>query len=816
MPDPYDYGDCPICGNTMDWVEDDGHTPSHFECSRCCKELLDGLKLVYEQSQVKTALHKALRDTEGFYEGVLTLPTSKSILFKNPTIIAFDSEFDGDTLLTIQLAKGRGQSKMYVIKEPVLRLRKFAECLQDFSGLEKGSIRLITHWGNAEARYLEDFFHNFRNIMQIQSGLSYSGKVGPFTIVVKDLFSLYPMGLDKIGKAVGVSKASLDGIGGKRESYWKAHMSEFLEKYPAEFEAYAKTDAEITATAFTALRNKYLWMNSIEILPLPTMPSIAFADLRRNFLKKDAAPWILDEQVQRIPDKTRPGEYKDAKKYVIIFDGDLNVRKYAGLASWGALNSLFWFGYRREKEPFAQYRDVKSLYVAAALLQPLPNIDTDWVPVRDLDDIKKMEGFARVTFKFKDDENFPNLACQCNEMPGSAIFPLQGTTYETFSQIRQAVRFGAEISNTIKGYGFKPTSNEIDHDLGNFLRPMFEAKEKAPKGSLEAQNFKLQMVALIGRFNLKLPKEGLSSKIRHFKRSGLGIEEYISTGRTKEFRLKDKADKTIAGSGFAPEWSSLILGKARALISGICHIGGCFHIATDGGFFLRERIPEIMQSPEVAELQSVGSDLRIETPDEKENPEGLVDEVFVSRTRFYSLWYQGVVIHQAHQGIHTKKSFDQMLRANIAALSPVVFELPNMSLSKVRDVLDGLSPRLSEPIYGWGNVSYHRDYKRRFEPISVRSLENPFTADIWTKPHREILDAFRWQQVTRDPNLTSLEKVKLLSEPSLIYNRGRPTKERLIEENVRRLKQKGLTEREIAEELGLSRSKVHRKVNQER
>jgi len=457
------------------------------------------------------------------------------------------------------------------------------------------------------------------------------------------------------------------------------------------------------------------------------------------------------------------------------------------------------------------------LYVAAALLQPLPNIHTDWVPVRDLNEIGYMEGFAQVDFKFKDDENFPNLACQCNELPQTTIFPLQGRTYEAFNQIRQALKFGAEISD-VRGYGFKPTSNETDHDLAEFLRPVFEAKDKASKDTLEYLSNKLQMVALIGRFNFKPPKEDLASKIKHFKRSGLDLDEYVSSGRTKEFRLKDKADKMVAGSGFTPEWSTLILAKARALIAGICHVGGCFHISTDGGWFLLEKIPEIMRCPEVAELRSVGSDLRPESS--KDNPEGLINECFVSRTRFYGTWYQGEEVHHAHQGIHPMKRtrfgdpYDQMLRANIAARAPVVLTMPNVRLSKARDVLDGLAPRLSDPISEYGNISYHRDYKRRFEPITVKALENPFAVDVWTKPLTKIEDAVRWEKITRDPDLTSFEKVKLLSNPNMrLYRGGRPTKEesrRRLEERIKTLKRSGLTEREIAEELKMSRTNVNR------
>ncbi len=194
--------------------------------------------------------------------------------------------------------------------------------------------------------------------------------------------------------------------------------------------------------------------------------------------------------------------------------------------------------------------------------------------------------------------------------------------------------------------------------------------------------------------------------------------------------------------------------------------------------------------------------------------------MFVSRTRFYSTWYKGKVVHEAHQGIHTlqdrTETIDTILRANIEARSPVVVDVLNMSLSKIRDVLDGVSSMFSEPIYDYGKISFHRDYKRQYEPVTEQSLDNPFTADTWTKPHRVIKDAYRWEQITRDLKLTLSDKVRLLSDPRLpIIRRGRLTKKEVkerIEEQVRRLKSEDKTEREIAEELKMSQMTVHRRL----
>jgi hypothetical protein len=769
MSEDSDYSEdiCPKCGRQMEFVAPSHKEPGGFQCAYCEKAMMDELKWLTESKQVELATDDAIRKTEGFFSEVLTKPKRGPVLFINPIIIGFDSEFQGDILLTIQFASGLGNSKMYEIKDRVLSIEKFVECLKDFTRMEKGTIYLITYFGFAEARYWADLYRDFKMFMQIGNSLSYYGELGSFKCFFKDLYGLYPMALKKVGQAIGMFKESLEGVGGKPESYWKERMSELFEKFPTEYEVYARTDAEIALTAFNNLRDRYRKLNGIEILNLPTMPSIAFQDFKTNYLSEDAAPSMdeFEPRPNRLNAKT--GEWEEqSPKRITVFDGDLNVRRFAGLASWGAINSLFWFGYKKSNKPFAQYLDVLSLYVAAAILQPLSNARTNWRSVSTLKQIKTMEGFARIRFKFKDGELHPNLAQKSTTMPDTAIFALEGTTTETFSQIRQAVRFGAKITE-IKGYGFKPTKNEIDHDLGKFLRPMLEAKTQAEKGSMEYQNAKLQMVSLIGRFQLKTQKYDLGSKIRHLKRSGLSLSAYVSSGRTKEYRPKEKGGPMIAGKGFCPEWSTLILGRARSIIAGICHIGGCYHISTDGGIFDFEFVPKILQSPEVKALRRVGSDLRPEG--NKENPEALIDELFISRTRFYALWFNGVMVHSAHQGIHPTGSFEKILRTNIEARSPVIIEAPQMSLSKIRDVLDGKAKLLSEPMLSVGKISHHRDYKEKFEPITEESLSNPYAMDQWTKPQQRIEDAYRWKKVTRNEKLSPTEKVRLLSDLSLRY-----------------------------------------------
>ena len=765
-------------------------------------------------------LDTEIEEIEGAFVRVLRKPSRRINPVKPPVnILGFDTEYTAEEILSVQLSRRRGDSEMFLIREPELSIKRFEEVLRKFSGLSKGTVYLIAHAGAAEAKFVEGFLENFKCV-QINRGFHWQGDVGPFKVIVKDLYNFLPGTLGSIGKSLGFEKLSLDGIDGKPESWWKRHMDILLEKHSDVFKAYALRDAEICIEAWNQLRTSYL-AKGIETLYLKTLPAAGFEDFRQNYLDLAAAPYA---KVQGPKNRFSPsfGWSKHAESD-FIFDGERSVRHAAMRSYQGAINLAPWFGYRKRKEPFAQFLDVISLYVAAARLTPLPNENTKWEMLTDINQIRDHEGYAQVYFEFPTAEKYPNLACKI-PMFSPLVFPLKGVTWETLAQIRQAVEFGADVK-MLRGWGFKPWDSEIHHSLGRFLEKEFELKSLAQKGSLEYTTHKNIAVSLIGKFAYRSEEFDTQEILDAFNDSGLSLVEF-SKFYARSFRDRLK-HRPRAGKTWAPEWSSLILGKSRALMSAIIR-EGCFHVSTDGGFFPLDAIPRIMALPEVKELESVGSGLRPESS--KDNPEGLIDEAVVIRTRLYGTWFQGVPVHHAFQGLNPPKKptqdivFDQMLRSGIAGYAPNIHTYQTTRLSKIKDVLlKSRAERLMDEIVEDKRFKYLWDCKRKI-PIAPKHLENPFAVDVETTPFETVEAAFKWHSVVHCGRLTVLDKIRLLENPNLTINQavglehgrhgpGRLSKEERqekVKDHIRKLKAQGYSEREIAKITKVPKTTVRR------
>jgi hypothetical protein len=463
---------------------------------------------------------------------------------------------------------------------------------------------------------------------------------------------------------------------------------------------------------------------------------------------------------------------------------------------WAAPSVAYWRGYRKTVEPFAKFLDVTSLYIVSGILTPLPNWNTQWEPLTDISQIEDYEGFAEVRFRFPDSEMYPNLTCKS----GLICYPLQGETYETLSNIRQAVRFGANVE-LLRGWGFIPTEREKNHDLGRFLKKEFLLKSQSIRGSMEYQTHKLLGISLIGKF--------------FETRKGYKLQEMIDSYQKsqKDFK-KDmfKFSEEVAAS-FTPDWASLTLGEARSLMSAIVRTGHCMHLSTDGGIFPLEYYDELMKSPEVKELESVGSGLL---------EEGLVDEAMVVRTRKYATWLQGKPVHSAAHGVHVaKRVFEDMMRKCIDAKAPIVTEYDARRLAGVRDVyLEGKAKRLLDEIHYKQRSRYYWDCKRKI-PLSPETIQNPFLVDEWSTPMRDLEEVVTWRKTLESEKLSPNEQVRiLLGGP--VRKAKRPSKEERkvrLNELIKTYRSKGRSYRDIAKILKMPYTTIYRfgqeKVDQE-
>lgn len=446
---------------------------------------------------------------------------------------------------------------------------------------------LIAHFTQADISRITDFdFKNLKEnkqtkIMEVSN--TYIGSLYPvkgIQIKVLDLFAFFKTSLEKIGEILGYPKIKVD-------QYYKENMDIYLRDFPKEYELYANRDAEITLKAFgelDALSDPY------EVSPIdyPTAPALALAIMRKNFMHFPSCRYT---EIGKEKGRTRK-----------VYTDNWRIRIQALKSYWGGHNENYFYGVARGVK--LEAHDVASLYPNSAKLQPLPNLNTKWVFIDSaMKDWEALEGFCTVEFKYPDGMKYPCMPVHGN---GYLNFPKQGISHCTIAEMRVAKMQGAELK-IIQGYGFIPTYDEIHHDLVAFFNHFTKQKDSIDKKQdpFKYQFVKLQMNSLIGKFVQRKQVVDMISVSREY---GMDLGDMTSIIDPELTRLKNKFTEIHLGSGFSPEWASLILGKSRALMGELNHYNKPYMCVTDSMLIDHP----LVRCKALEDLESVGSGLVVE------------------------------------------------------------------------------------------------------------------------------------------------------------------------------------------------------------
>jgi len=581
---------------------------------------------------------------------------------KYAVIVGFDSEWNPESreLLSIQFAvvkNGSLFSKVYYVTELSTKnlfehvLKFLGEAQVSLSGMPKVRIYLIAHFAQSEISKIRNYLKEWKlrvynKAMSAEASLGaiedkeYESEIhqrkpvehGRYGLKILDLYGYFSMALEKVGDLLGVPKV-------KGVDRSKIHL--LIKRNPRRFEAYAKRDAEICAKAFVELRELFLREFETDIVYYPTTAGLAGAIFRLKFLKEPAVPY---EMVPMLSRKQKPnGEWAEKVAYETGFVGDRNVRYWAMISYWGGRIESYGRGYL--KGDF-DYYDIVSIYPSASRLQPLPNKDTRWTRFESLEEALPLEGYCRVRFEFPAECKYPCLPV----MPvyeKKLFFPLSGESYCTLAELRTALSLGARI-HKCEGYGFKPTEAERNHALTEFMRTFLRLKEGEPEGSLKREIWKLLMNSLIGKFHQASPEYDENYMIEFMKKAGL---ETLGDPKFKRYLKKPSR----VGPCWAPEWATLITGKARALMAEFIAKGSLF-CSTDSGLFPKGTN---LECEALKQLHSVDSDFRLEHE---------CDSALLVRSRMYALLKEGKVTDCARHGtIASKEDFAKIVLDNLKA-----------------------------------------------------------------------------------------------------------------------------------------------------
>lgn len=500
---------------------------------------------------------------------------------------------------------------------------------------------LVSHFAQAEVSHLSNVLTDFRlrvynRALEATTDYEYfepepyvggESEIGKVRLRVLDTFGFLPMGLEKIGKALGFEKQSLEGVGGRPEEYWKRHMDQLLKQHPDEFDRYARRDAEAALLAWTRLREFALRNYNIDPLHFRTSPGMAMGIFRTLYLHSPVAPTTPFPEAYHT---RKAGKWVTRYRNIPYLRHDLRpVRDFALRCYWGGRAESYMRGLL---EAPLSYYDVDSLYPTSAALQPLPNKETEWVSFDIIEAATGFEGFADVTFHFPDSCLYPNLP-----VPGfksnKLYFPLSGSTSATLAEVREAQRLGAEILS-INGVGFQPGYSEINHPVREFALEFLKRKRESE--GYEKELYKLILNSLIGKF-AETEKNVEVGTILGMVHSGALTWEQVPGFYKARFQPWRKTVRNV-GSSWWIEAASLILGKARALMSQFISKGALM-TATDS-VLLPRNTP--LDCPAFDALRSIGSDLRLEYQP---------DKTWIMRTKVYMLWENGKPVRWARHGI---------------------------------------------------------------------------------------------------------------------------------------------------------------------
>jgi DNA polymerase type B, organellar and viral len=758
-------------------------------------------------------------DDSKWFTALLPVKRSKSIK-ENPIIVGFDTEYinrDNEQITVsmqysigtdslafpINTVTSEGDLIMRKIGEEQLGIPAFPKNITDQSifgylnyflvsngiiSSDTETIYLIAYFAQAEISNLEgdttDQFQTkskemFRRIKSTKDSIG-RGR----TIKIVDLYGILKGGLDKVGDFIDLPKISLDGVGGKSETYWKQNMDELLKDHLLEFNQYANRDAEICYRAYTIIRAFFLDEYNVDILNFNTLPSIGSYIFRKHYLKEPVTP----TETIRLP-KTRrktlvSGEvryYNYPQKYE-VFAGDLNVRCAALWAYHGPRTESFYIG--RLEDVNLVYYDVDSLYPFSAVLQPLPNKDTEWFDLRQqkannpglfTELIEHGEGYIEVTFRFPDDTMYPSLPVT-GARDNILYYPLDGTSWCTLSELRLAIKLGLTDYEVLRGYAFMPTDREKNHVLKQFMVDIHRLKQSSIKGSIEYELYKLIMNSLVGKMVQRIEDNTPLQLVQEGLIPGDALHK-ISRKQTKSNKV---------GVLWLPEWAALILGKSHAIISEFVAKGAYF-ISTDSVLLPSDTD---ISCDALTQLESVGSTLKREF----DVTHGVLikDRVYALNPLDESPGNRRI----ANLGIHLDKD----------AVLPFMYEgyiskqIPDLSYTrkKLTGLRESLTTdrRLNEEYKSESVINLEYGGKRSL----LNPVDNPFTDGSWSRPLTD----------------EDVHNNKQRKQPGRKVGRKADTRlnTKTKRDDITKLSRSGTKQSEICKQLGVSKGYVSKVVKQ--
>ena len=747
-------------------------------------------------------LDKDIEKLLGAYSQVLK-PRKAPKPLANPLILALDSEFTGEGLISLCFAwqnpsDGSVHSKIYYPDKPTVEIEELYGFIVDFCKIFsiplQPTIYIVCHFAQAELQHIPSLWKKLKIKVYQKSmfgeweteGYECSGEValGKTKLKILDSYAHFQCGLDKVARSLGTEKVSLEGVDGKPESYWKANMKLLMEKHRDIFESYARQDSEILVRAFNQRRKWFMENFNIDILKLSTLAQTSSIIFTSKFLAEPVEPvkfeWTCFSR------KGRDGNHWfPSWRRTWVYSGSRDKRYFAMKCYWGGRREAF---YRGLIDKPVEVWDVKSMYPTMSKL-PLPNKDTEWFYLEGTENLQSIVdgvGFVHCHFKFPEETGYPCLPVFDSRFP-KLVYPLEGETWATTYEVKLALKMGCKITSP-RAWVFYASSLEKNHPLKAFMEYFTQLKNRSPEGSMPYETSKLLMNALVGKFCQRDPEYSFEAYQNLLASLGYDMDKFQEVMKSLEQRQKIKNPINV-GSCWAPEWSSLILGSSRAVISEIMAVSQAITGHTDSVVVFKGAKVEC-EATEM--LKALGSNLEHKTQFDGE-------AFWICRSAVYSPLKKDdknlgfyLAVKPTHHGypVDSHEDFGKIIQANLQAQAPIINECFKTHLATPKESLK-TGVKLNSQTVRKTQITWEWDYKRK--------LENP-EVSLWkdyspTKPWKNINEALEALNKVQ-PSNQKWRKVKPKGRPKTLT-------EKQLNEAFRRL-ENGEPFRKVAEDYGIS------------
>lgn len=395
------------------------------------------------------------------------------------------------------------------------------------------------------------------------------------SLYIFDVATWFPeQNLSSVAKLFGLEKLEYDVSNLTRDNL---NDKAFIE--------YARNDAYITGEVLRQLRQLQLDDSGIDILLTKTPASTAGAEFRSKFIKREA----IGEK--RVKVKAKDGKAKGTRLQTIYKhhgQGDCALRRRNLWSSWGGRKEVFYRGYKKR----VYYYDAHSFYPNCAKQMGILPLENDWYATENENEwLKAKGGFGKVGFQFPQGTNYPCLPVLIDN---KLCFPLAGVSNCTTWEARLAKTMGAQLT-LLKGYYY---NNGVTW-FAEYEAAMI-AKRKATDNEALRAIYKALSNNIIG----KLTQKRVSYDINEVADWASERELPLSFAMQCENLPLEK--KLSTGSLFYPEWNTLILGYARAIVAKAIIKTSALQVATDGIYCEGDYGQELVVDGIVFDLRDCG------------------------------------------------------------------------------------------------------------------------------------------------------------------------------------------------------------------